>query len=90
MDESEKPFAIIAARFQISKESAKYFLGHVQKSFKTEKPPQQLIIDFMKKRKYKNLPTPHEVATQMQKSGAWVHSLNAAPPVLLDEPDIYQ
>ena len=90
MDKSEKPFEIIAVRFQISKESAKYFLGHVQKSFKKEKPPQQIIIDFMKKRKFKTLPTPHEVATLMQKGGIWVYPLNAQPPVLEDEPDIYQ
>ena len=42
-----KPSDIIAARFQISRESAKYFLIRVQKSFKTEKPPHQLILSFM-------------------------------------------
>ena len=37
-----KPFEIIAVQFRISRESAKYFLIRVQKSFKTEKPPHQL------------------------------------------------
>jgi hypothetical protein len=36
-----KPYEKIASQFQMSKESAKYFLGSVQKSFKTEKPPHQ-------------------------------------------------
>ncbi len=90
MDKSEKPYEIIATRFQISKESAKYFLGHVQKSFKTEKPPQQVIIDFMKKRKFKTLPTPYEVASLMAKGGIWDHPMHAEPPVLADEPDLYK
>ena len=51
-----KPFEIISSRFQISAESAKYFLIHVQKSFKTEKPPQQMIIDFMQAQNFKSLP----------------------------------
>ena len=88
MDKS-KPFEVIAARFKISKESAKYFLGHVQKSFKTEKPPQQLIVEFMAGRKFKLLPQPHEVAKMMNENGVWVQALNAEPPVPQDEADIY-
>jgi hypothetical protein len=89
MDKTPKPFEVISARFKISKESAKYFLGHVQKSFKTEKPPQHLIVDFMAARKFKSLPEPHDVAKMMNENGAWVGPLNAAPPVVVDEPDIY-
>jgi hypothetical protein len=42
-----RPFETVSKRFQISKESAKYFLGRVQKSFKTERPPHKLIVDFI-------------------------------------------
>jgi len=84
-----KPFEIIAAQFHISGESAKYFLGRVQKSFKTEKPQQQLILDFMKSKKFKTLPEPHVVASMMYAGGVWVHALHVAPPATEDEPDIY-
>jgi len=86
-----KPFEMISARFQISGESAKYFLIRVQKSFKTEKPPHQLIVDFMSGHPFELLPQPHQVATMMQKSGIWVHALNAPPPspVPMDEEEFY-
>ena len=87
--DNKKPFEIIAARFNISGESAKYFLGHVQKSFKKVKPSQGLIVDFMKGQKFKSIPTPHQVATLMKQAGIWDQPLNAAPPVNEDEPDIY-
>jgi len=84
-----KPFESIAARYKISNESAKYFLGRVQKSFKTEKPPQQLIVDFIYTKKLKSLPEPHALAALMNESGLWVHALNVAPPPLINEPDEY-
>jgi hypothetical protein len=84
-----KPFENLSLRFQISRESAKYFLGHVQKSFKTEKPPQQLIIEFMDGKKFATLPKPHQVAMLMNKSGVWAYPLNAEPPGPVDEEDIY-
>ncbi len=84
-----KPFEIIAARFQISKESAKYFLIRVQKSFKTEKPPHQLIVEFMAGKNFASMPRPHDVATMMNEEGIWVHPLNAAPPAEPDEEDGY-
>jgi hypothetical protein len=84
-----KPFEAIAAKFGISNESAKYFLGQVQKSFKKEKPPQDIILDFMMLKKFKTLPKPHEVATMMNKDGLWIYPLNAAPPVVEDEDDGY-
>jgi hypothetical protein len=84
-----KPFEILAVQFQISRESAKYFLIRVQKSFKTEKPPHQLILEFMNGKKFESLPKPHQVATLMKESGVWVHPLHAAPPEPLDEEDIY-
>lgn len=87
--ETTKPFEIIAARFQISKESAKYFLIRVQKSFKTEKPPHQLIVEFMAAKSFASLPRPHEVATMMQAEGSWVHALNPEPPTAMDEDDLY-
>jgi hypothetical protein len=84
-----KPFEILAIRFQISRESAKYFLIRVQKSFKTEKPPHQLILDFMAGQRFEFLPKPHRIATMMNESGVWVHPLHAEPPGSADEEDIY-
>ena len=80
---------IIAARFQVSKESAMYFLIQVQKSFKTEKPPHQLIVDFMATRDYPSLPKPHQVARMMNEEGIWVQPLNPEPPSPMDEEDLY-
>ena len=84
-----KPFEIIAARFQISRESAKYFLIRVQKSFKTEKPPHRLILEFIDGQNFESLPKPHRVATLLNESGVWVHPLNPEPPIPSDEEDIY-
>lgn len=80
-----KPSDIIAARFQISRESAKYFLIRVQKSFKAEKPPHQLILKFMDEEAFESLPKPHHVATRMNQAGLWVHPLHAEPPGPLEE-----
>ena len=85
-----KPFELIASQFKISKESAKYFLIRVQKSFKTEKPPHQLILDFMNGQNFESLPKPHHVATMMHESGIWVHALHAEPPGFVDEDDLYE
>ena len=75
-----KPFEMISARFQVSSESAKYFLIRVQKSFKAEKPPHLLIVEFMDGHPFESLPKPHQVATMMRESGVWVHALNPPPP----------
>jgi hypothetical protein len=82
-----KPFEKVASQFQISKESAKYFLNHVQKSFKTEKPSHQLILEFIEAQQFEILLTPYETAALMNESGAWAFPLNAAPPILMDEED---
>jgi hypothetical protein len=83
--EPTRPFEKIAARFQISRESAKYFLGRVQKSFRTERPPHRLILDFMEGREFESLPAPHALATMMNESGVWAYPLYAEPPTLVDE-----
>ncbi len=83
-----KPFEVISSRFQISKESAKYFLGRVQKSFKTEKPPHHLIIDFRGGQEFESLPKPYQVAKLMNEGGVWVYPLNAEPPEPIDEWDV--
>ena len=83
-----KPFEVIALRFRISKESAKYFLGRVQKSFKKEKPPHQLIIDFMGGQNFESLPKPYEVAKMMNESGVWTYPMNAEPDEPVDEWDV--
>ena len=80
-----KPAEKISHRFQISLESAKYLLGRVQKSFKTEKPSHKLIAEFIDMQDFESLPTPHQLATMMNESGVWVFPLNAKPPVLIDE-----
>ena len=82
-----KPFEKIASRFRISRESAKYFLGRVQKSFKTERPPHQLILEFMDAQKMEFLLTPYEIAVMMNESGVWGHALNAAPAIPVDDDD---
>lgn len=86
-----KPFEVIAAQFQISRESAKYFLTRVQKSFKTEKPPHQLILTFMQEKNFESLPKPHHVASLMNEAGLWTHPLNPEPPDLIysGEEDLY-
>ena len=84
-----KPFEVIAARFQISRESAKYFLIQVQKSFRSEKPPHHLILKFMDGENFDSLPRPHRVATLMNEAGLWAHPLNAEPPGPIDEEDLY-
>ena len=84
-----KPFEVIAQKFKISNESAKYFLVQVQKSFKTEKPPQDMILDLIMIKKLRTLPTPHALATMLNENGIWIHPLNAAPPVLQDDDDGY-
>ena len=56
-----KPAEKISHRFQISLESAKYLLGRVQKSFKTEKPSHKLIAEFIKR--------PFRMATYMYHEG---------------------
>ena len=84
-----KPSDIIAARFQISRESAKYFLIRVQKSFKTEKPPHQLILSFMEEQEFQSLPKPHHIATLMNQAGLWLYPLHAEHSGLVDEEDLY-
>ena len=84
-----KPFEILAVRYRISRESAKYFLTRVQKSFKTEKPPHQLILQLMDEKNFESLPKPYHVAVLMNQSGLWGYALNAEPPEPVDEEDLY-
>ena len=84
-----KPFEVISSKFQISRESAKYFLGRVQKSFKTEKPTHQLILDFMNGQKFDELPMPYQIAKAMNEKGVWAYPLNSEPPELVDDGDLY-
>jgi hypothetical protein len=84
-----KPFEEIARIFQMSNESAKYFLNHVQKSFKVERPPHKLILEFVEKQKYEFVPTSYDVASAMKESGVWDYDLNSPPPALQDEEDIH-
>lgn len=84
-----KPFELLSVRFRISRESAKYFLARVQKSFKTEKPPHQLILKFMEEQAFETLPRPYHVASLMSESGVWTYPLQSEPPAPSDEKDLY-
>lgn len=80
-----KPYQIIASKFQISQESAKYFLGRVQKSFRKEKPPHALILEFIESKEYDSLPDAFNVALLMHEGGVWAHELGSAPAIFVDE-----
>jgi hypothetical protein len=84
-----KPFELLSVRFGISRESAKYFLTRVQKSFKTEKPPHQLILEFIEEKRFESLPRPYDVARLMHEADVWPHPMQSAPPTPLDEEDRY-
>jgi hypothetical protein len=84
-----KPFEKIASRFQISQESAKYFLGRVQKSFKTEKPSHKLILEFIETQDLEILLTPYELAALLYESGVWAYALVTEPPAIVDDEDLY-
>ena len=83
-----RPFQRIASKFQISEESAKYFLGRVQKSFKKEKPPHLLILDFIEDQSIDHLPDPYDIAVLMYENGIWVYNLNSPPPTLVNEEEV--
>jgi hypothetical protein len=82
-----KPYEKIATQFQISRESAKYFLNHVQKSFKTERPSHRLILEFVEAQNFEFLLTPYEVAALMNESGVWTYPLGSPPPMIVDDED---
>ncbi len=88
MTNNIKPFEKIASQFQISQESAKYFLGRVQKSFKTERPPHKLILEFIETQNFEFLLTPYEIAVLMNENGVWTYPLDTAPPIIVDDEDL--
>jgi len=83
-----RPYQIIASKFQMSEESAKYFLGRVQKSFKKEKPPHTLILDFIEAQEIDYVPEPYDIAAMMNETGIWVHALKSPPPILVDDEEV--
>ncbi len=74
-----KPIEKIAERYHLSKESAKYYVGRIQKAFRVEKPPHKLIVDFIEAQEFKNLPLAEKVALMMRESNIWVHELTTEP-----------
>jgi hypothetical protein len=60
----------------------------VPKSFKTEKPPHQLIIEFMDGQTFDALPNPYQVAKMMSEGGVWAYPLHVEPPEPIDEWDV--
>ena len=85
-----RPYQKIASQFQISEESAKYFLNHVQKSFKKERPSHILILEFIESQNLEFLLTPYEVAAIMYETGAWTFDLGAAPPIIVNDDEDYE
>ena len=81
-----KPYQKIASRFHISQESAKYFLGRVQKSFKKQKPPHALILEFIETQAIESMLEPYDIASMMSEGGIWRHDL-ISPPVILANGD---
>lgn len=82
-----KPYQVLASRFQISEESAKYFLGQVQKSFRKARPPHALVLEFIEAQGIDAQPDAYDVAFLMHESGVWEHELNSAPAIFVDEED---
>lgn len=80
-----KAFEQVARMFNISNESAKYFLNQIQKSFKTERPPHRLILEFLLKENYPFKPVPYDVASGMKDRRVWEYDLNPPPPVVQNE-----
>ena len=87
--EKIKAYEEIARMFAISNESAKYFLNHVQKSFKVERPPHKLILEFVREKKYGVKPIAYDVASAMKEGGVWDFALGSPPPKTEDEEDLY-
>lgn len=83
-----RPFQKIASKFQISEESAKYFLGRVQKSFKKDKPPHMLILDFIEAQEIEYIPEPYDIAALMNETGIWVYPLKSPPAILMDDEEV--
>ena len=83
-----RPFEKLASKFQISNETAKYFLGRVQKCFKKEKPPHILIIEFIDAQEMEILLEPYDIAALMKDTGVWDYAMNSAPPILVDDGDV--
>lgn len=80
-----RPYQIIASKYQISQESAKYFLGRVQKSFRKERPPHALILEFIEAQGFGSQPDAYDVALLMREKGVWAHALHSPPAILVDE-----
>ena len=83
-----RPFQKIASKFQVSEESAKYFLGRVQKSFKKDKPPHALILDFIEAQEIDNIPEPYDIAAMMNETGIWDYALKSPPAILVDDEEV--
>jgi hypothetical protein len=84
-----KAFERVASIFQISNESAKYLLNHVQKSFKVERPNHALIVEFIESQNYEFVPTPYDIASAMKENKVWDYELSSPPPKVEDDEDVY-
>lgn len=77
--EQVKPIEKVAEQYELSKESAKYYLGQVQKAFKVDKPPHKLIVEFIDAQEFKSLPLAAKLALMLKESGVWVFELTNEP-----------
>ena len=76
-----KPIDKIAVRFNLSRESAKYFVSRVQKAFKSEKPSHKVIVDFIDGQDIGSLPQAQKLALLMKEGGLLPYELTTEPPV---------
>jgi hypothetical protein len=74
-----KPIDKIAMRFNLSTESAKYYLGRIQRAFKVEKPSHKVIMDFIEMLDIKRLPKAQSLAILLNESGSWPYELATKP-----------
>lgn len=74
-----KPIEKMAEQYGVSKESAKYYLGQVQKAFKVDKPPHKLIVEFIDAQEFDTLPLAAKLALMLKENGVWVHELVNEP-----------
>jgi hypothetical protein len=76
-----KPIDKIAVRFNLSRESAKYYVSRVQKAFKAEKPSYEVIMDYIDGQDIESLPQAQELALLMKEGGLWPYELSTEPPL---------
>ena len=47
-----------------------------------------MILEFIEAQGIDYQPEPYDIASMMHESGLWVHTLNAPPPLLVDDEEV--